>query len=85
MIGDSTAAYCVDRDREYETSWREIRGDVNALCEPQASVFFASESGDTLGIMSGQSKNVESWGYNTYDAVLIVGGRGALRARVESR
>ena len=70
VIGDSTSAYCVDREREL--SWFDLREKASAACEG-VNFYFESWSGATPGSFLTQASNASRWGY-TYDWVLLIGG-----------
>ena len=69
ILGDSTSAYCVDR--ESELSWRDLREKAKAECG--INFYFESWSGATPRAFLNQAANAAWWGCS-YDWVILLGG-----------
>ena len=70
VIGDSTSAYCVDREREL--SWSDLREKARSACGG-VNFYFESWSGATPRSFLTQANNASWWGLS-YDWVLLIGG-----------
>ena len=70
VIGDSTSAYCVDREREL--SWSDLRCKAREACG-DAGFYFESWSGATPHSFRTQAEN-DAWRGAPYDWVLLIGG-----------
>ena len=70
VLGDSTSAYCVDREKE--VTWGDLRARASDDCGG-VNFYFESWSGATPRAFLSQAANAAWWGCS-YDWVLLIGG-----------
>ena len=70
VVGDSTSAYCVDRQREF--SRPDLREKARDACGG-VNFYFESWSGATPRSFSTQANNA-AWRGLSYDWILLIGG-----------